>query len=138
SPALAPVLVIVLLASLALVPILLQIRIRQLRTELESVAEPARTLVSQIQLRLAMEAVGARGYMLTGQPSYVSIYREQQEARQAAYRALLPLAERMGPPVDAEAVELGRTFARADSLIVPVLSGDVPVDEYIHDLPARE
>jgi signal transduction histidine kinase len=137
-PALASVLVVVLLASLALVPIIIQIRIRELRTELRAVADPARALVTELQMRLAMEAVGARGYMLTGQQSYVTIYREQRRARWAAYASLLPLVEQLGAPIEAETLQLGAIFRTADSLVAPVMGGQVSVETYIEQLPIRE
>jgi signal transduction histidine kinase len=136
--ALAPVLVVVLLAALALVPILIQVKIRKLRTELTTIADPARAMVTELQLRLAMEALGARGFMLTGQQSYITIYREQQRARSDAYTTLLPLAERLGSPVDAETRELGEIFTSADSLLAPVISGQLSVEMYMEELPLRE
>jgi signal transduction histidine kinase len=137
-PALASVLVVVLLASLALVPIIIQIRIRELRTELRTVADPARALVTELQMRLAMEAVGARGYMLTGQQSYVTIYREQRRTRWEAYASLLPLAEQLGVTIDVATLHLGTIFRTADSLVAPVMGGQVPVETYVEQLPIRE
>jgi signal transduction histidine kinase len=135
---LAPVLIIALLISLAIVPILIQIRIRALRTEIAEVADPARALVTELQLRLAMEGVGARGFMLTGQDSYAAVYYVAQRERSHAYAQLLPLTRQLGPSLEADALELGPIFHEADSLLAEVMSGQVPVDRFLERLPERQ
>ena len=135
---LEPVVVIVLLIALAVVPLLVQVRIRELRARIVDVADPARALVTELQLRLSLEAVGARGFMLTGQESYAAVYREARRDRASAYVRLLPLADRLGESIAADAAELGRVFTKADSLLAGLIDRRVPVERFIDQLPQRE
>jgi signal transduction histidine kinase len=123
---------------LALVPILIQIRIRELRAEIMDVAEPARALVTELQLRLTLEATGARGFLLTRQDSYAAVYREAQRERSRAYAELLPFTRQLNQSIETNALELGSILQEADSLLAGVMSGRISVEQYLEELPERQ
>jgi signal transduction histidine kinase len=136
--ALAPFLVFGSLTALAVLPLLIQFRITRLRAEITEVADPARDLVTDLQLRLAMEAVGARGFLITGQDRYASVYEESKRERMRAYAELLTFTRRLGPPSTTEVVALGRTLAESDSLFDGLVDGRLPAERYVDRLPERE
>jgi signal transduction histidine kinase len=124
--------VIVLLILLAVVPFLELLEIERLRAHITEVTEPARELVTDLQMQLSLETAAARGYMLTGDTSYVALYRQAQQDRARAYAGLRRLAPRLGQEVSTKIAALDATFVAADSLLSSLLSGsrsaEVPPD----------
>jgi signal transduction histidine kinase len=99
--------VIFSLASLLLIPLLLERRIQRLRDELAEVIEPARISLGQLQLSYARQAVALRNYLLSGDPRFLAMFERLRadETRRAARLELL-------------ARELGNNYAlRARTLL---------------------
>lgn len=98
--------VLLSLAALVAVPLAVQRQNDRLRTEVEDVAEPARTLVTRVQYAVAREMSALRGYLITGSPRSAQSYAEARALEQTAYAELEPLAQRLGPEVLEAFVEL--------------------------------
>jgi signal transduction histidine kinase len=98
--------VILSLAALVLVPVLVQRRIEALRLEVDTGAEPARTLVTQVQFSLAHQMSALRGYVITGSSHFVQSFAGASRREEAAYRELEPLVAALGPRTAAEFAEL--------------------------------
>lgn len=80
--------VLVALAALVVVPILVQRRVDQVRSRVEEVADPARTLVRRIQFDLAREATALLLLSTTGAPEADSAYREARRDEQEHFPQL--------------------------------------------------
>lgn len=83
--------VIFSLASLLLIPLLLERRIQRLRDELAEVIEPARISLGQLQLSFARQAVALRNHLLSGDPRFLQLFESVRadETRRAARLELL-------------------------------------------------
>ena len=120
-------LVLLSLLALAIVPILTNRRIEAHRAVIIGTADPARSLLRDIELALALESAGTRGYLLTGEERYAVSHVRARSQRNRALARLLPLARRLSPESYAEATRLARDLApaeaRLDSLYQGLLSG---------------
>jgi len=109
------------------VPILTNRRIEAHRAVIIGTADPARSLLRDIELALALESAGTRGYLLTGEERYAVSHVRARSQRNRALARLLPLARRLSPESYAEATRLARDLApaeaRLDSLYQGLLSG---------------
>ncbi|HEX6373715.1 MAG TPA: HAMP domain-containing sensor histidine kinase [Longimicrobium sp.] len=90
---LASAFVLVALAALVIVPLLVQRRVDQVRSRVEDVADPARTLVRRIQFDLAREATALLLIATTGNPDAARQYREARSDEQAQFPQLQAYAE---------------------------------------------
>jgi signal transduction histidine kinase len=123
-------LVVVSLASLAVVPFLVERRGDALRDEVETTVEPARRRINEIQSSLALEVAGARGFLLTGDQEFAARYREARVRRRQAEARFLLLAQRLGPGVSAEALALIEERRSADPLLDSLFHGRLSRQEY--------
>jgi signal transduction histidine kinase len=100
--------VLLALAALVIVPLLVQRRVDEVRSRVEDVADPARTLVRRIQFDLAREATALLLLSTTGAPEADSAYREARRDEQAQFPQLQAYAESMGGEVLREFHEFRR------------------------------
>jgi hypothetical protein len=98
----ASVFVLVALAALVIVPILVQRRVDQVRSRVEEVADPARTLVRRIQFDLAREASALLLLSTTGAPEADSAYREARRDEQEHFPQLEAYTRNVGGEVQRE------------------------------------
>ncbi|MBX6363712.1 MAG: PAS domain S-box protein, partial [Gemmatimonadetes bacterium] len=131
-------LVLVSLASLILVPFLVQRSVDELRREITHVAEPARALVTEIQLVLALEVAGARAFLLTGDSRYAVAHEAARVARTQAIARLLPLTRRLGPRPHGAAVELVDALRPADAGLDSLFAGRLSAAQYVERLSGQQ
>lgn len=129
--------VLVALFSLALLPVAIERRARGLWSEISDVAEPARTRLAQIQLGLAREAAGTRGFLLTGDKRYQESHEAARRLRRHAYRELLPLTQRLDADLHADALALGERLKTPDERLDALFAGRLPPDEFTEHLPTQ-
>ena len=87
--------VLVTLVALVVVPLLVQQRVERLRTEIEA-ADPARTIVTQLQFNLVREMASLSELVLTGNQEYAATYRSALDAERALFAELRPLVVQLG------------------------------------------
>src|SRR5688572_12016324 len=86
-------LVVAALGVLLVLPRLATRRMEQLRDHIDSTVMPARRHVALVGQALALEVAAARGFALTGEPSYAQAFHralEMEEAEMARLRQILP------------------------------------------------
>lgn len=106
----APLVAVVLaLAALVTVPVLGDWYVAPLHHQMRDVAEPGRSLVTEIHVALAIEGMVLRDFEESGRPEFVERYRDAAASEQSAYAGLRPLVAQLGPAV-------AERFAEVDSL----------------------
>jgi CHASE3 domain sensor protein len=123
-------LVIVSLVSAAIVPLLVQRRIAELRNEILSAVDPARQLVTELQGAVTLEVAAARGFLLTGDQDFAARHHQARSWRRQTEARLLLLAERLGPPVHAQVLGYTEQLRRADARLDSLFDGRVSRREY--------
>lgn len=108
---LAPLFVVLSLVAILLAPLLVQSTIREVREEVEAAADPARTIVTRIQYLLARQTSALRGYLISGDSTYLRQYEEFSRLEAESHELLEPLARRLGTEVFAQFTEM-RTLSR--------------------------
>lgn len=99
----APLLALVLaLVALVLLPVLRARLVEPLHEDLRSGIEPARGVVTRIHLALAMEGTLARDFLERRDTLLIAGYRTALADELAAYSALKPYMQRLGPNVRTE------------------------------------
>lgn len=91
------VLVSVALALLAIVPLVEQRRMATRLDELSDVIDPARIATSDVQVAVALEAAGMRGYLLTEEERYAATHHQARSDRTGAYARLRELSTSLDP-----------------------------------------
>ena len=136
--------VLLSLCAFVVIPLIVQRRVETVRSSVEDVAGPARTLVTRLQFTLSREMSSLRGFLLTGDRRSLENYaRSQREALQA-YAELEPLAIRLGPDVLAAFVETktlsDQWHTRADDEEIarlreagPVLPGAISIEQQLFE-----
>lgn len=87
------------LLCLVVVPYLTERRTRARWNEIVSVGDPARALMTEIELALTLETGDARAYVLTGASDAASDHLRARARRLQAEARLVSLARRLGPSV---------------------------------------
>jgi PAS domain S-box-containing protein len=132
------ILVLISLLCLVLVPILVQRRTAELWTEVSDIADPARALVTEVQLALALEIASTRALLLTGDERYADDYKEARARRDLAFDRLLPLARDLGDRVHAGAVELRERLRSSDDRLAALYGGTISPGAYLSLLPRQQ
>lgn len=88
--------VLLTLATLVVVPILVQNRVQSLRERIRA-AEPTRTLVVRLQFSLVQEMAAMSDLLLSGDETYAGSYARAFASEQKIYEDLAPLAAGIGP-----------------------------------------
>jgi signal transduction histidine kinase len=125
------------LLCVALFPFLVGRRSSLAWDRITRVVEPARALASELQLALALEAAGTRGYLLTGDPSYAASHHEARARRRAAHARLVRLAREL-PAVRPRVLALGERLGPADARLDSLYGGRLGRAEYLERLPAQQ
>lgn len=131
-------LVLISFLSLLLFPVLIQRRITELRRYIWQEINPAHTLITEMQLQLALEASGTRAYLLTGNPQYAALHRDARALRSQAYDRLFALASEIGPDVERGILALGGELRPADQLLNDLYAGRISRSDYITRLPEQQ
>jgi signal transduction histidine kinase len=100
------VFVMLALVSLVVLPILGDRYTRPFHSEVRQLTEPGRTLLTRIQLALAIQGSVVHDYLENREEGLVERYRAAAAQEQAAYRQLAPIAARLGGAVQVHYSEL--------------------------------
>ena len=117
------VLVILSLGLAVLLPRLTQRHIGRLRNDINTVADPARLRVTEIQLDLALEGSQRRGFLLTGDQQLESQFELTRQHRVAAEQELLAFARRLDPTGLDALPRYVETLSRLDSSLDSLVAG---------------
>lgn len=126
------------LIGLVIAQYVIQIHVGQQWEEISELGEPARTLVTAIQLAFGLEAAGTRGFLLTGDAHYADGYAEARRRRDAAYQKLIALTKRLGPLAYEEVLRLGRLLDASEPLLDGLFSRSLARTEYVDQLSLQQ
>ena len=107
----ATLLIVLSLATLIVVPLLVQRRVGPLRTQVEH-AEEGRTLVGLVEFDLAIEMSSLRGYLLSGGRSHLAAYDTALAHELTVYPRLEERAGQLTPSVGARVDSLRAAAGR--------------------------
>jgi signal transduction histidine kinase len=116
---LASLFVLAALAALVIVPLLVQGRVDRVRERVEDHADPARTILGQLQFDLSREAAMVFMASITGSPKPLELYAQSRADEDTGFVALQEHAELLGGDVVQEFVRF-RTLAEQWHARVPV------------------
>ncbi|MBA3889519.1 MAG: HAMP domain-containing histidine kinase [Gemmatimonadaceae bacterium] len=134
--------VLVTLVALVIVPLLVQQRVAALRNDIVN-AEPARTLVIQLQFNLVREMAALGELLLSGDAEYARTYAQALAEERTRFRELHQVAESLGPEIlrqTARAEALANEWHRrvaATEIVERSRSGD-PIDDVPRESPLLE
>ena len=126
------------LVAIALVPVLVGRSIERSRSTILNVAEPARGLVTEIQLALALETGGVRGFLLTGDGEFAARYRNARTSRRQAHERLRTLADQLGAEVVEATAALAERFRAVDERVDALLDGRLSRRTYQEQLGEQQ
>jgi signal transduction histidine kinase len=131
---------VVLLALSALVvqSALMQREMGAVRHDLAEVFDPARMGIREVQFLLARETAGTRGFLLSGDTSYVRRHREARRQRRTVIEQLDSLADRSPDSVSLALHALAARLRPADALLDSLYSGRLSRAAYIERLPRQQ
>lgn len=132
------VLVSVALALLAVLPVLEQHRIASRLDEIARVIDPARIAVGDLQVTLALELAGMRGYLLTGEERYAESHREARSDRTQAYARLRELGPSLDSAHAATILAVGALLQDADALLDRFFAGQLTRDGFMSHLASQQ
>ena len=101
--------VVLTLIALVAIPVLVQRRVDDLRTNIET-SEPARTVLITLQFNLVREMSALQQYAAGGGPEFAGMFQEARTAETVLWQELAPLARALGDDVLEHFVE-ARTLA---------------------------
>lgn len=107
----AMLLIVLSLATLVVVPVLVQKRVVVLRKQVEQ-AEEGRTLVGLLEFELAVEMSSLRGYLLSGDSSYLATYDTALANERRIFASLAEKAQALSPGLRDEVAALRATTGR--------------------------
>jgi signal transduction histidine kinase len=90
--------ILLTLGTLIVAPALIQRRVTALRGEVAR-SDAARTDVSVVEFELALQMSGLRGYLLSGEASFLQAYRQSQQRESAAFARLERVLAPAPPPL---------------------------------------
>lgn len=126
------------LLALLLVPRSIQSRIEALRSEMHSVAKPARLVLAEIQLSLAQEVSALRGFLLTGQAEFLERHSQALDREDRASRQLQKLAAELGPDLRDRVLELRAAELGWRTPASELLNGQLGAQEFLAGMPQQE
>lgn len=127
-------LVLLSLTLLAVIPLLEQRRMAARLDQISQIVDPARTAVADMQVALALEAAGTRGFLLTGEAHYAASHRTARENRRRAYARLRELSPSLDPAHRSTIMQMGEHFDAADALLDRFYAGRMSRQEYMSHL----
>lgn len=131
-------LVLASVIALAVMPVFLHRKVDTYLNDITGLVEPARKAVSDMQIALALETAGTRGYLLTGNEHFAKSHLEARAGRRQAYARLRELQPRLGPEVGRTLDDLDRDFRPSDALLDALFSRRMSRDEFLSYLPAQQ
>jgi signal transduction histidine kinase len=126
------------LALLAVVPLVEQRRMATRLDELSHVIDPGRIATSEVQVAVALEAAGMRGYLLTEEERYAATHHQARSDRTRAYARLRELSTSLDPGHAAKIVALDALFQEADSLFDQFFAGQMTRDGFLSHLSSQQ
>jgi signal transduction histidine kinase len=97
--------VLLALCALVIIPLIVQRRAERVRSSVDDIASPARSLVTRLQFSLSREMSSLRGFLLTGDTRSLENYDRSQRMTLQLFEDLTPLVNRLDPEVLAAFVE---------------------------------
>ncbi|HSJ32585.1 MAG TPA: ATP-binding protein [Longimicrobiales bacterium] len=126
------------LLTLAALAIVVDQHLAELGDDISDVASPVRTAVREIQVELALETAGTRGYLLTGDSSFVRGHQRARTARKEAVARLQAVAPRAEPELRELVAQLDVQLRPADAALDSLYGGQLSRDEYVARLPTQQ
>lgn len=126
------------LIALAIVPVLMNRWIDVHHEEIANVTQPARVLVTAAESHLAHEVSLTRGFLLTGDRSFLVRYRDVRQDHHKLYDELRPLIGQMGARAEAAFVEVERLVQLRDRATAAFLRAEVTGAEFPEQVHARQ
>lgn len=118
------------LTSLLLVLLRVERRTYAALADLTDVADPARAAVTAVELTLSLENSGARAYLLSGDPRFISNHSALRSARERAQRTLMPLADQLGDGIARSAGALIEHLRSTDTMLDSLYDGGLSRQAY--------
>lgn len=135
---LSPALVAVALLGVLLVPLLIDRRAEVMRQELAEVTGPARDLIDAAQFALAQQVAAKRGYLLTGDRTYLRSYEQAHQDWLSTRAELQPLITRLGPEVRRRFADLDTATTRWVDANAILLRADYSDDRALRSLALNQ
>ena len=129
-PVIPLALAVLSLLSLVLVLLGVERQTRSALNEFTEIVDPARAAVTTIELTLALERSDVSGFLLTGDPRFAVSHADERRIRLHAQDRLLPLTEKIGPPISEAATALVTHLKTADSTLDSLYDGRLPRELY--------
>jgi signal transduction histidine kinase len=137
-PLLPVTLVVLSLLTLTTLAIVVDRHVAGLGDDISSISNPARTAVREIQVSLALETAGTRGYLLTGDSAFVLGHQRARTRRKQATAQLQAVATRAGPEIRRLAAQLDAQLRPADAALDSLFAGQLSRAEFGERLPAQQ
>jgi PAS domain S-box-containing protein len=118
------------LVCLVIIPLLIQSKTRRLWNEIANVADPARSVTTEIQLALALESSVTQEFLQTGSPRVADEGQSARMRRRRAEARLSSLAQRLGPSVALPTTELLARTRPADVAHDSLFAGRISRQAY--------
>lgn len=132
------VLVLVSLLSVVAAAFAVEWRTSRRWNEISELIDPARSMLGQIKLDLALETAGVRGFVLTGDSMFVTSHAHARANSLQSEAQLLSLAGRLGKEVVTDVTRLSTKLRLADGLADSLFSGRLPRSAFVAGLNARQ
>lgn len=130
--------VLLSLGALVLVPFLVEKRVREIRDQIQNVADPAQLLTTRITLATALEAAALRGFFLSGDERFVGLYEATLVAEGRTFQQLHQFAEYLGPEVVRHYRDLRAIVPRWHASQTALLSARITPEEGRRQLAAQQ
>ena len=114
--------VMLALAALVALPIVAERRVRPFALQVRDLVEPARALVTQIHVQLAIEGSAFHDYVDSPLPDLLERYQQAYARELRAYDELSRLTDRLGDPVQRAFVEVRRLERQWHTTVARLLS----------------
>ena len=137
-PLLPVILVVLSLLSLAALAIVVDAHLAELGDDITEISSPARTAVREIQVALGLETAGTRGYLLTGDTTFLRGHQRARAARKEAAAQLQVVAARAGPEISELAAQLDAQLRPADAALDSLYGGQLSHEEFAARLPIQQ
>lgn len=128
--------VVLTLIALVVVPVLVDRQTNAIREEIATVHEPARTLVTEIQMGVTLESAAIRQFA-HGDPSSADRYRDARARTDDALQQLRAYEPALSPPARARLEALEAEIARWHARHDPLLRGEMPREQFLREGPTN-
>jgi PAS domain S-box-containing protein len=132
------VLVLVSLLSLVVAAVVVERRTARLWREISEVIEPAQARLGQVQLDLALQIAGIRGFLLTGHSLFAASYWNARANGLAEEARLASLAGQLDGQLAADVTALSGKLRLADGFADSLFAGQLSREGAVARLDARQ